>query len=94
MVPLGDSHTEARVSMTPFTCFGMRTLLQLELLNTSLIGSDGGALDTDTILLDSLGSLNGDLVIGLVTVFETLQCRSVSIQNTKSCHRSLPGHST
>lgn len=66
---------------------GMRTLLQLELLNTSLIGSDGGALDTDTILLDSLGSLNGDLVIGLVTVFETLQCLSVSSQNTNSCHK-------
>lgn len=66
---------------------GMRTLLQLELLNTSLIGSDGGALDTDTILLDSLGSLNGDLVIGLVTVFETLQCLSISPQNTNSCHK-------
>ena len=48
------------------------TLLQLEFLNTGLIGGDGSALDTDTILLDGLGGLNGDLVIGLVTVFETL----------------------
>jgi len=48
------------------------TLLQLELLDTGLIGGDGGALDTNTILLDSLGGINGDLVIGLVTVLETL----------------------
>jgi hypothetical protein len=51
---------------------GVRTLLQLELLNTGLIGGDGGALDTDTVLLDSLRGINGDLVIGLVTVLETL----------------------
>lgn len=44
------------------------TLLQLELLNTGLIGGYGGTLDTDTILLDSLGGINGDLVIGLVTI--------------------------
>ena len=49
----------------------MLTLLQLEFLNTSLIGCDGGALDTDTILLDGLGSLHGDLVVGLITVFQT-----------------------
>ena len=48
------------------------TLLQLELLNASLIGSDGGALDTDTILLDSLGRVDGDLIVGLITVLETL----------------------
>lgn len=47
------------------------TLLQLELLNTGLIGGDGGALDTDTVLLDGLGGINGDLVIGLITVFDT-----------------------
>jgi hypothetical protein len=49
------------------------TLLQLELLNTGLIGGDGGALDTDTILLNGLSSLDGDLIIGLVTVFNTLE---------------------
>lgn len=48
------------------------TLLQLELLDTSLIGGDGGTLDTDTVLLDSLGGLDGDLVIGLITVLQTL----------------------
>lgn len=49
------------------------TLLQLELLDTGLIGGDGRALDTDTILLNGLSSLDGDLVIGLVTVFNTLE---------------------
>lgn len=47
------------------------TLLQLELLNARLIGRDGGALDGNAILLGSLGGLNGDLVVGLVTVFQT-----------------------
>ena len=49
------------------------TLLQLELLDTGLIGGDGGALDADTILLNGLSSLDCDLVIGLVTVFNTLE---------------------
>lgn len=48
------------------------TLLQLELLHTSLIGSDGGALDTNAILLDGLSGFDGNLVIGLVTVLDTL----------------------
>lgn len=48
------------------------TLLQLELLDTSLIWGDGGTLDADTVLLDSLGGLDGDLVIGLITVLQAL----------------------
>jgi hypothetical protein len=47
------------------------TLLQLELLNTGLIGGDGGTLDTNTVLLNSLGGIDGDLVIGLITVLNT-----------------------
>ena len=47
-----------------------RTLLQLEFLHTGLIGGDGGALDTNLVLLDSLGGINGDLVVGLVAVLE------------------------
>lgn len=50
----------------------MLTLLQLELLNTGLIRGDGGALDTNTILLDGLCGINCDLVFGLVTVLKTL----------------------
>ena len=49
-----------------------RTLLQLELLHTALIGSDGSTLDADTILLDGLGTVGSNLVIGLITVFNTL----------------------
>jgi hypothetical protein len=52
---------------------GKLTLLQLELLNTGLIGGDGGTLDTDTILLDSLGGINSNLIIGLITVLQTLK---------------------
>lgn len=48
------------------------TLLQLEFFNTALIRSDGGTLDTNTILLDSLCGVVGNLVVGLVTVFNTL----------------------
>ena len=49
------------------------TLLQLELLNTGFIGGDGSTLDTNTIFLDGLRGLDGDLVIGLVTVFKSLK---------------------
>lgn len=50
---------------------GKPHLLQLELLDTSLIGGDGGTLDTDGVLLDSLGGINGDLIVGLITVLKT-----------------------
>lgn len=35
-------------------------LLELELLDTGLIGGDGGALDADLVLLDGLGSIDRD----------------------------------
>ena len=47
------------------------TLLQVELLDTGLIGGDGGTLDTNTILLNGLGGINGNLVVGLITVLNT-----------------------
>lgn len=43
-------------------------LLQLELLHTLLIGGDGGALDTNLVLLDGVSRLNCDLVVSGVTV--------------------------
>lgn len=55
------------------------TLLQLELLDTGLVRGDGGALDTDAILLDGLGGLDGDLVVGLVTVLQTLGSKDRSV---------------
>lgn len=77
MVPLGESHTRleemmlARREKTACNSIHVKlTLLELELFDTGLIRSDGGTLDTDRVLLDSLGSIDGDLIVGLVTVLE------------------------
>lgn len=40
-------------------------LLQIEFLDSSFVGRDGSALDTDRVLLDSLGRVDSDLVVGL-----------------------------
>jgi len=40
-------------------------LLQLELFHSSFVGSDRRALDADRILLDGLGTVNGNLIIRL-----------------------------
>lgn len=47
---------------------GLPHLLELELLHTILIGGDSGTLDADLVLLDSVGGLDGDLVLGGVSV--------------------------
>jgi hypothetical protein len=49
------------------------TLLQLELLDASFIGSDGGALDTDLVFLDSFCGINRDLIVGFIAILETLR---------------------
>ena len=46
-------------------------LLELELLHALLIGSDGGALDTDAVLLNGLCGVQGDLVVCLIAVGQT-----------------------
>lgn len=48
----------------------LRTLLQLEFLHASLVRGDGRALDANRVLLDGLGSVQCDLVVGLVAVLE------------------------
>jgi hypothetical protein len=48
-------------------------LLQVEFLHTRLIGGDGGALHADRVLQNGLGGILGDLVIGLVTVLQSLK---------------------
>ena len=45
--------------------------LEVEFLHTRLVGRDGGALDTDLELLDSLCSLSGHLVFSGITVLNT-----------------------
>lgn len=80
MVPLGDSHTVEKVSI--LLCLRERgetaqlTLLQLELLDTLLIGGDGRALDTNRVLLNSFGSIDCDLIVGLISVFKALVVKS------------------
>jgi len=50
-------------------------------LNTSLIRGDGGALNTNVVLLDGLGSINGNLVICLITVFHAkIEVLNVNVQ--------------
>jgi len=46
----------------------MACLLQVELLYSCLIGSDGSTLHTDRVLQNGLRSLLSNLVIGLITV--------------------------
>lgn len=40
-------------------------------LDTSLIRSDGGALDTNTVLEDGLSGLNSNAIVGGVTVLHS-----------------------
>ena len=79
MVPLGESHTaksqySCRIGWPQFQHFihiDQRTLLELKLLDSGLVGGNGCALDAYRVLLDSLGSIKSDLVVGLVSVRET-----------------------
>ena len=50
---------------------GFPHFFEFELLDSGLIGGDGGALDTNLAFLDCFGSIHGDLVIGLVSVLHT-----------------------
>jgi len=45
--------------------------LELELNHTLLVGGDRGALDSNIVLLDGIGSINGHLVVGGITVLNT-----------------------
>lgn len=45
--------------------------LELELFNSLLIRSDSGALDTDLMLLDGISSIDGNLIVSVVSVFHS-----------------------
>ena len=42
---------------------------QAEFLNPFLIWCDGGAFNADAVFLDRLGAIDGDLIVGLVPLF-------------------------
>ena len=71
MVPLGESHT---VNATLADAWDVEeadlTLLQLELLDPLLIRSDGRALDAHIVLENCFSRVDGDLVVGLISIWE------------------------
>jgi len=63
------------------TIGGLPHFLQVEFLDSSLIGGDGGALNTDFAFSDGLSSIEGDLIVGGVSVFHTeIEVEDVEIQ--------------
>jgi hypothetical protein len=44
--------------------------LQAEFLDARFVGRDGRAFDADAVLLDGVGGIDGDLVVGLVAFFD------------------------
>ena len=48
---------------------GFPHLLEVEFLDSGFIGSDGGALNSDFAFLNGVGSVNGDLIVGGISVF-------------------------
>ena len=56
-------------------------LLELELLDSRLIGRDGGALDSNFTLFDGLCGLDGDLVVGGIAVLDAeIEIEDVEIE--------------
>lgn len=51
--------------MTDGTVRAPPHLLQLEFFYTSFVRGDSSALDTDVVLLDGLGRVDGDLIVSL-----------------------------
>ena len=54
-----------RSALTHSTVGRSPHLFQLEFLDTSFIGGDRSALDTDVVFFDSFGGIDGDLIVGL-----------------------------
>lgn len=70
MISANLSEHSASQNVSDCTVWRFPHLLQLELLNASLIRSDCGALNSDVILLDGVGTVDGHLIVGLIPVFD------------------------
>jgi hypothetical protein len=46
-------------------------LFEIKLFDSCFIRSNRSAFDTNFILFDSMSSINGDLIIGCISVFDT-----------------------
>jgi hypothetical protein len=51
--------------------YGQNFLKAVRTNNTSLVGGNGGTLNTDIATLDSLSSTNSNVVVGFISVGET-----------------------
>ena len=71
-VPDEDRFSEdGAVEVVPDGAIGtLPHLLQFELLDSGFVGGDGRTLDAHLALLDGLGSVQGHLVVRLVSVFD------------------------
>eukprot|EP00128_Syssomonas_multiformis_P014375 Colp12_sorted_trinity150504_noHs@5349 len=66
----GLTENSAVKNVTDSSVGALPHLLKLELLNSVLIRSDGGTLDADLVLSNSVGGINGNLIVGGITVGE------------------------
>lgn len=66
IVPFGDLHISFKLNSAI-----SKKWRSGDTFDSSLVGSDGGTLDTDVVFLDSMSSINGDLIIGGITVLHS-----------------------
>lgn len=67
----GFSEDSTVENISDCTVRGFPHLLQLEFFDSLLIRGDGGALDTNFVFLDCVGGIDGDLIVSLVSVFDS-----------------------
>jgi len=46
-------------------------MFKVELFDSGFIRSDGSTFDTNFTLFDGIGSIDGDLIVGSISVFDT-----------------------
>lgn len=71
IVPFGDSHTVVQSVCNAPTIFTALTLLKVEFLHARLVGGDSCALNTHRVLLDSLCGVDRDLIVRLISIWQS-----------------------